>query len=121
MSGSSPLANGLVITGGAPKLVLLRAVGPTLGTFGIPGVLGAPILQVYNATGSVIASNAGWTSAANASDIAWSATRCGAFALNANSADSAVLMMLNPGSYTLQVTGQNGSAGTAMVEAYEVP
>jgi hypothetical protein len=45
----------------------------------------------------------------------------GAFALGATSRDAALLVTLQPGNYTAQVSGVNGTAGRAQVEVYEVP
>ena len=39
---------------------------------------------------------------------------------NPNSADSAVLLTLAPGSYTAQASSVTSSAGTTLVEVYEV-
>ena len=44
----------------------------------------------------------------------------GAFPLSTVSPDAAVLLTVSPGSYTAQVSGLNGSSGTALVEVYEV-
>jgi hypothetical protein len=45
----------------------------------------------------------------------------GAFALPASSRDAALLVTLQPGSYTVQVSGVGGTTGVALVEVYEVP
>ena len=45
----------------------------------------------------------------------------GAFGLNVGSKDSALLVTLQPGNYTAQITGVSGSTGLALVEVYEVP
>jgi hypothetical protein len=43
----------------------------------------------------------------------------GAFPLNANSKDSALVLQLNPGAYTVQVTGGGGTTGAVLVEVYD--
>jgi hypothetical protein len=45
----------------------------------------------------------------------------GAFAFTAGSADSAQLVSLTPGAYTVQVSGANASSGVALAEVYETP
>jgi hypothetical protein len=45
----------------------------------------------------------------------------GAFPLAADSLDAALLMPLEPGNYSVEVKGVNGSTGLALVEVYEVP
>jgi hypothetical protein len=44
----------------------------------------------------------------------------GAFALPAGSADAAILVTLQPGAYTVQVSSGDGSSGLALVEVYDV-
>jgi hypothetical protein len=45
----------------------------------------------------------------------------GAFALDQDGADAALLITLNPGAYTVQVAGVGETTGTSLVEIYEVP
>ena len=48
--------------------------------------------------------------------------RVGGFALPAGSLDSALLVTLSPGVYTVQLTGENpGGLQNAMIEVYWVP
>jgi hypothetical protein len=117
-TGDQTFVSGLVIAGG-PKRVLIRAIGPTLTSFAVDGALAAPKLAVFSGS-STIAENTGWSTAANATDIAAAASAVGAFPLPAGSADCAVVLDLNPGAYTAQITGVGGAAGVAMVEVYEV-
>ena len=42
---------GLVIGPGSPETVLIRAVGPTLTSLGLTGVLAAPVLSLYDSSG----------------------------------------------------------------------
>jgi hypothetical protein len=113
---------GFIILGplGTTKQVLIRAIGPGLTQFLVPSVLAQPTLTVYDASGIVVAANTGWNTNANAVQIATVAANIGAFALQLNSADSAVLTNLSPGAYTAVVSGANGSTGVALAEAYEV-
>lgn len=113
------LFSGFVISGNAPKLVLVRAAGPALAAYGLTGVLARPTLTLFQGQ-SPIASNTGWTTAANASDIASAAAQAGAFPFVANSADSALLLRLAPGDYSARATAADGGNGLALIEAYEV-
>ena len=118
-TGADVLTAGFVVSGTAPKQVVIRAVGPTLGAapFNVPGVLANPQLTVFgpNSSTVVAASNDDW-SAANAANF----TAVGAFALQAGSRDAAIVATLQPGSYTAQVSGVGDTTGTALVEVYEV-
>ena len=110
------LIAGIVIGGTQPKTVLVRAVGPTLAGFGVSGALTNPQLGVFSGSLS-IASNDDW---GNNVEVAQASARVGAFPLTAASADAALLVVLNPGSYTLVASGVNNGAGQVLVEVYEV-
>ena len=45
----------------------------------------------------------------------------GAFALTAGSQDSALVVNLQPGGYTIQISGLGNTTGVALAEIYEVP
>jgi hypothetical protein len=97
------LDGGFVIEGNSARTILIRADGPVLATFGVSGSLPDPVLTVYNSNGTAIATNTGWTTNANPTTISTAALETGAFALPNPSKDSALLLMLQPGSY-LEVT-----------------
>jgi BspA type Leucine rich repeat region (6 copies)/Putative Ig domain/Immunoglobulin domain/MBG domain len=116
-SGTSIMTGGFVITGNSTETILIRAVGPTLLNYGVTGVLAQPTLTVYNASGTSVATNTIW---GGGSTLSSAMTQVGAFALPSTSADSAVLVTLPAGAYTVQVSGVNGTTGNALVEIYEV-
>ena len=119
-SGTSGLIEGFVVTGpqGGPKQVLVRGVGPALQEFGVTGVLGQPVLSVFDAMGRLVATNRGWSNTANVAALEAATASVGAFALPKDSADTALLLGLTPGAYTLQVVGAGQSAGIALGEMY---
>ncbi len=119
-TGGNVLIPGFVIEGAGTETLLVRADGPSLSTFGVTGVLEQPSLTVFNSSGVAIASNTGWASSANPSQIAATAASVGAFPLAAGSADSALLISLPAGAYTVQVSGVNDTTGVALAEIYEV-
>jgi len=118
-TGSSIQIAGFVIGGAQPKTVLIRASGPALAPFGVGGVLADPALALFNGAGSAVARNTGWGRAANAADIKAAAARVGAFAWPDGSPDSAILISLQPGLYTAEVSGASGDTGVALVEVYD--
>jgi hypothetical protein len=112
------LIGGLVIGGGEAKRMLLRAVGPGLNGFAVPGSMPQPILTAFDFTGRSISSSAGW---ADAPEIAAAARSVGAFALQPGSRDAAVVTTLQPGSYTVDIQPSAGTpAGVALFEAYDL-
>jgi hypothetical protein len=116
--GDGALIGGFVVTGNAPKTLLIRGIGPALTAFGVAGALADPVLTIYQ-DGEAIATNAGW---ANRAEITTAAMQAGAFALAAGTRDAALLVTLKPGSYTAQVkAAQVTSSGVALIEIYEVP
>ena len=119
-TGGNILIAGFVIGGTEPATVLVRAVGPALANFGVAGFLANPVLTVFNSSDSVVATNTGWGTGTDPSQITSVGTSVGAFALAAGSADSALVLTLPPGSYSMQVTGASGTTGIALAEVYQV-
>ncbi len=113
------LTAGFVIGGSGSKTVLIRAVGPTLGLapFNIGGVMADPKVDLFSGQ-TVIAANDNW---GGGTRLASAFASVGAFTLSATSKDAAILVTLQPGSYTAQVNGLNNTGGIAIVEVYEVP
>ena len=118
VSNSQTFIGGFVIEGTAPKTVLIRGDGPVLSAFNVPNPLPDPVLTVYNSSGTVIATNAGWTTNTSPTAISIAALEAGAFALPNLSPDSALLLTLPPGAYTAQITSAKGNSGIALFEAY---
>jgi hypothetical protein len=112
------LIAGFSVTGDVRKKVLIRAVGPTLAGFGLTGLLADPRVDVI-AAGAVIANNNDWTESASVSQVMATSPVVGAFPLDPNSRDAALVLQLAPGSYTVQVTGAAGSTGTVLLEIYD--
>jgi hypothetical protein len=117
------LVPGLVIGGATPRRVLVRAIGPALGAFGVTGFLADPTLTVFRGT-TTLASNDNWqeqTTTGGATVVSTTAVEVGAFALPAGSKDSALVLTLEPGAYTFRVAGAGGTTGVALVEIYALP
>jgi hypothetical protein len=104
---------GFVIGGRASRRVLIRAIGPALTGFGIPNALATPIIDLFRYQ-QRFASNNGWR---NEAGLAAVFTTVGAFPLPATSRDAAMLEYLEPGPYTVQVSG---GAGEVLLEVYFV-
>jgi hypothetical protein len=118
--GADALIVGFVVSGNVPKKFLIRAVGPTLGAFGVGGTLADPLLDVRPlGSENIVATNDDWrgTPALKAAF-----TSVGAFALAADtSRDAALAIELPPGAYTATVSGKQNTTGVALVEVYELP
>jgi outer membrane protein assembly factor BamB/subtilisin family serine protease len=117
-TGGGILIAGFVISGNVPKTVLIRAIGPSLTQFSVPGVLADPRLDLYRGD-TRIQSNDNWDGTVA---LAAAFASVGAFPLSpATSKDAALLVTLPPGSYTAQVSGVGNTTGVALIEIYEVP
>ncbi len=116
VTATQSMTGGFVIQNGA-KTVLIRAIGPTLGGFGVNGANNDPALTLYMGQ-TAIASNDNWGSSANSADIVAAASTVGAFALSSSSKDAVILVRLEPGAYTAAVTSP--TSGEALIEVYEV-
>ena len=118
-TGSNIEIAGFAVGGTGSVTLLIRAVGPGLAQFQVTGILARPSLALMSG-GSLIASNTGWSNNQNASQIAAAGLQVGAFPLASGSADSALLVTLQPGLYTALVSGVGNTTGVALAEIYEV-
>ncbi|MEP7070787.1 MAG: hypothetical protein ABI839_00230, partial [Verrucomicrobiota bacterium] len=108
------LIGGLIVHGGSSKRVILRALGPTLASYGVNGTLRDPTLELRNASGTVLASNDDWSTGAQAAAITSSGYQ------PANGTESAIISTLPAGNYTAIVRGFSSSTGIALFEAYDL-
>lgn len=115
-TGDNVLIGGFIVTGNDPKLVVLRALGPSLAVQGVAGVLEDPVLELHDSTGATIGTNDNWMDL-SADDQ----TTLNDFGLApTEDAESALVMTLDPGEYTIIVRGVNDTTGVALVEAYDL-
>jgi outer membrane protein assembly factor BamB/subtilisin family serine protease len=122
-TGDNVLIAGFAFNGNVPKTLLIRAVGPSLSQFpGLTGLLLNPKLELHttvNNVDTIVATNAGWGGSTTLSN-AFTAVQ--AFQLNGpTSLDAVLLVTLQPGTYTAEVSGVNGTTGVALIEVYEMP
>ena len=112
------LTVGFTIGGTGSKTVLIRAIGPGLAIFGVPGIVD-PQLTLFNGSSVKIRENNDWGGTA---DLVAAFGAVGAFNLPAaTSKDAALLVSLSPGGYSVQVSGVANTTGVALVEVYEAP
>jgi len=112
-TGQNVLIGGLIIGNGEPPVIVLRAIGPTLGSFGIAHPLQDPTLELRDGNGALIAFDNDWSDN--------TPTGIKATLLKPNdSHESAIITSLAAGNYTAIVRGKNGTTGVALVEAYRL-
>ena len=111
-TGDNVMIGGFIIQGNTPKKVVLRAIGPSLAAAGVNEVLADPILELWNSTGAVIASNDDWNTGSE--DLV-------ALGLApADDRESAIVATLPAGAYSAVVRGKNSTTGVALFELYDL-
>ncbi|HKP03848.1 MAG TPA: hypothetical protein VJU77_10885 [Chthoniobacterales bacterium] len=112
-TGDNVGIGGFIITGSEPKQVLLRGIGPSLAGAGIANPLADPVLELHGPDSFVTVTNNNWRetqeAAINATGIA-----------PHHDLESAILVTLDPGSYTAILKGNGATSGVALVEVYGV-
>jgi hypothetical protein len=120
------LVSGFAVEAGTqPKKLILRAIGPSLAMFGVTSPVRAPVLRIFDSKGQPYTNGYVYPAVVGGptyeSDLAESLARTGAFPIPAGTRDAVLMMPFLPGSYTAQVTSGDGTAGTVLLEIYEVP
>src|SRR5262245_19652398 len=59
-TGDDVMIGGFIVQGTEAKRVIIRAIGPELSQYGIPNFLADPVLELYDGTGALIATNDNW-------------------------------------------------------------
>lgn len=102
---------GFIVTGTAPKNVLLRGIGPSLGGAGIPNPLPDPVLELHGPPGFVTIINDNWQEGGTCTPATGITPT--------NVLEACILTTLDPGAYTAVLSSNNNSAGVALVEVYD--
>jgi hypothetical protein len=114
LTDPNALIGGMIATGTANKRVIIRAIGPSLTGFGVPGALANPTLDLFQGS-TLLMSNDDWQNSTQQADI--SATGLAP----SNSAESAIIWTLTPNQgYTAVVRGFNNTTGIGLVEVYDL-
>jgi arylsulfate sulfotransferase len=113
-TGDNVLISGFIIGDVEKGTVVVRAVGPSLASYGVSQPLSDPTLTIYDSNGSAIASNDNWQSDANNIVLHRHGLAPG------NPAESALVLHLPAGAYTAIVSGASGATGNALVEVYHL-
>jgi len=113
LSGENVMIGGFIITGNDPSQLVVRALGPSLGAFGVPSPLADPFLEIHDGNGATIQTNNNWR---DTQKFALQSTGLAP----SNDAESALLISVPPGTYTAIVKGADGGVGNGLVEVYKL-
>jgi hypothetical protein len=114
-AGERTLITGLIVSGGQPRNIVVRALGPSLSSSGIQQAAANPKLVVFRGS-QKLATNADWKTDARANSLAQNYPSLAP----TNDKEAAMLLTLLPGSYTLQGINEDGTEGIMLLEAYDV-
>jgi len=112
-TGDDVLIGGFIIGGEDPTKVMVRAIGPSLTSFGVAGALPDPILELHGADGSLIYENDDWRGDQEQQILA------SGLAPN-DDHEAAIIATLSPGNYTAIIRGRGNNQGVALVELYNL-
>jgi hypothetical protein len=94
--------------------IVVRGLGPSLSSFGVPNPLQDPTLELRNQNGTLIRTNNDWPD-----DPAQAAEITAAGLAPSNTKESAIAATLPPGLYTAILAGSNNGTGIGLVEVYD--
>jgi hypothetical protein len=112
-SGDNVMIGGFIIGGGGLSQIVVRGLGPSLSDQ-VAGVLADPVIQVANGDGDIIDTNDNWMDDPNNQTI----SDLGLAPTDPN--ESALYEILEPGTYTVLLSGSGGTSGIGLVESYNV-
>ena len=114
LTGENVMIGGLTITGSERSQLVVRAIGPSLGAFGIPDPLADPFLEIHDGNGATIQTNNNWREDQEATALQSTGLA------PSTDLESAILISVVPGNYTAVVKGADGGVGNAVVEVYKL-
>jgi len=111
-SANDVMIGGYIVGSGDPTKVIVRALGPSLAAFGVIHPLPNPALAIYDADGTLIASNDDWRST--------QAQEIQATIPPTDDLESAIVVTLAPGAYTATMRDATHETGTGLFEVYNL-
>jgi hypothetical protein len=106
------MIGGFIVTGSEAKRVIIRGIGPSMTSVGVPGVVSDPILRLFGPTGAPIGVNDNWQDTQRAEIEATGLSP-------QDPRESAIVATLQPAAYTASVAGMNGD-GVGLIEVYDL-
>ncbi|MDQ6809537.1 MAG: PKD domain-containing protein [Verrucomicrobiota bacterium] len=120
-TGDNVMIGGLIITGNAPRTIVLRGIGPSAKLPNgqpVAGSMQDPTIELHDAN-SAIAANDNWKTDDATGQSQQTAVENTGLAPT-DDRESVIVKSLSPGLYTVILRGKGASTGLAVVEAYDV-
>jgi hypothetical protein len=115
-TGDEIVIGGFILGNGTmPDNIILRGIGPSLASFGVPNPLANPTLELRDLNGVLIRANDNWQA-----DPAQAALIGAAGLAPTDNLESGIAATLAPGPYTALLSGVNGGTGVGLVEVYNL-
>lgn len=118
-TGNNVLIGGFIVYGSGQKKIAVRAMGPSIP---VAGKLSDPMVELHDATGAKVASNDNWKTTQQGPLI--TADQVAAIQASGlaptNDLESALIVTINPGAYTVVVQGVNNATGVGLMEIYDL-
>ena len=120
--GDDVMIGGFIVQGTEAKRVIIRAIGPELGQYGVPDFLADPTLELHDGTGALIGSNDSWLHTIIGGIITSDQVRDIRNSGHAptDGRESAIIAELPAGNYTAIIRGVNNTMGVALAEIYDL-
>ena len=115
LAGDNVMIGGFIITGNAPKRLIIRAIGSSVP---VQGALADPVLELHRPDGSVV-TNDNWKVRDSTNESQEGEIRATGVPPS-DDRESALVQILTPGAYTAIVRGSNGGTGIGLVEVYDL-
>lgn len=114
-AGDNVMIGGFILGGHNPAKVLLRGIGPSLSVNGVPlaGRLSDPLLELHNSEGALVAVNDNWRDG-TPDEV----EKTGA--APSDDRESAFVLDLAAGTYTVILRDAAGAEGVGLFEAYNL-
>jgi hypothetical protein len=114
LTGDNVLIGGFILSGSDAKKVIVRGIGPSLTSFGVPGALQDPFLELHDINGAIIATNDNWR------DTQESEIEATGLAPTDDRESAIVMTLASDSSYTAILRGTNDTTGVGLVEVYDL-
>jgi len=112
--GDAIIAGFILGSQNAPDRIVIRGLGPSLSSLGVPNTLQNPTLELHNGDGVLLFTNNDWQdNPTNAADVA------AAGLAPSNNLESAIAVTLSPGAYTAILAGLGNTTGNGLIEIYD--